>query len=116
MSKRIAKCPVITKADASAPTTSIVTNTATLDSASFHISFDSIASGTFKVLVRNAELRPEDPNGWYELNFGAPLALAGDTDAQILLNSLDFIEMKLEWTPTAASGEMNAYVVAKGII
>ena len=113
--KHVVKYHSMSNLPAGSAQVSSETNVENLDSCSYHVKFASAASGTFKVQARNADLKTTDTTAWYDVNFGTPLTISSETDVQILLNQLPFKEVRLVWTPSSASGLMNAYLVMKTV-
>lgn len=99
---------------AAAPQTSKLSNVNSADSATIHVSFSTLNSGTLTVQARNIETLPSEPNkAWYDLSFGTPLTVTSETNVQIILNSLSFYEIRLVWTPSSGSGTISAFLNTK---
>ena len=79
------------------------TDISQVDKASIHVVFSAPNTGILAVFVRNGL---NDP--FFELNFGAPLAVTADTELNIEMQQLDFKDMYLLWTPSAGAGTITA--------
>ena len=91
-----------------------LTNVTPADSATIHINFSAPNTGEITVQARNIEVGPNEPDrGWYNLSFGAPTIITNESDAQVLLNSLPFYEIRIMWTPTVGAGTISAFLNTK---
>ena len=110
----VSKFDMMSGLSATTTQTSVKTNVEQLDSASIHIKFSAPNTGTLVVEARNG-VYPEHESelNWYELAFGAPLSLASETEAQILLKEMPFSEIRVKWVPSSGAGTMNAYLSMK---
>lgn len=97
-------------ADISTNATSEVVNTLRQDKASIHISWSgSTAVGTITVEARNGE-----NDSWYEINMGGTISVSGVSgDHQLLFNELPFTDVRLQYTSTSGTGNINAYLTMK---
>lgn len=110
---KVATGAITPSVDASVPQTSKLSNVNSADSATIHVNFSTPNSGTLVVQARNIETLPGENTAWYELSFGGPAVITGETDVQILLNALPFYEIRLVWTPSAGAGTMSAFLNTK---
>lgn len=110
----VSKFDMMNGLSASSNQTSVKTNVEQLDSASIHIKFSAPNTGVFVVQARNG-VYPEHESelNWYELPFGAPLAVTAESEVQIVLKEMPFSEIRVKWLPTAGAGTMNAYLSMK---
>lgn len=97
--------------DMSAPITSRLVHVNELDKASIHCKWVAGPAGTFTVEVQNTEA-----DQWYALDTGQPWAVtSSDSEVQIVLTELPFINLRLVWTPTSGSGTMTSYLTSKTV-
>lgn len=113
--KHVVEFQAFTAANATTTQTSPKTNCEQHDSCSYHVKFSAANSGTFTVEARNEsyEKQSDSELNWYALNFGVPLTIAAETDVQILMNVMDFAEVRLKWAPSAGAGTMSAFLNMK---
>jgi hypothetical protein len=109
----VQKFDMLKGVSAASPQTSVKTNVEQLDSASIHVKFSSVVSGTLTVEARNGSYPEHDDSNWYPLSFGSALTITSETDVQILLKEMPFSEIRLKWVPSAATGIVNAFLTMK---
>jgi hypothetical protein len=95
---------------ASSAQVSQATNVEQVDKLSIHCLFSAASSGTLVVEARNGE-----KDGWYALDFGAPMTISSQTDVHIVLEENPFTDIRLSWTPSSASGTMTASLTMKAV-
>jgi hypothetical protein len=96
--------------------TSTPTNVDNVDNMTIHCKFSANNTGTFKVEARNYVPDNGDTSTlWYELDFDQTVAVTAESEIQIVLNALPFRQIRLVWTPSAGSGTLTAYAVAKTV-
>lgn len=100
MRKHVHRYTCLNAVDASTTQTSAATTVDQIDYMSYHCKFSGNVSGTFKIEAQNSEL-----DSWYELNFGAALTITSESEAQILINDVPFVNVRLVWTPSSAAGQ-----------
>lgn len=103
---------MIDAGDLSGNLTSNIVNVQNMDKASVHVEWAGTAPvGTITVQARNGASDP-----WYDLTFGAPIAVSGASgDHQIIFNELPFTDIQLLYAATSGSGSLTATVTLKQV-
>lgn len=101
--------------DASVTQTSEATVVGQMDKLTYQCKFSAANSGTF-VVEAKSEKSNGTPGVWYELDFGAPMTIAAETDVVMNLNELPFSHVRIKWTPDALqTGTLTVIVAAKAV-
>lgn len=99
-------------ADISASVNSSEVNVINLDKASVLVSW----SGTSPVGVLKVEAKNADNGAWFELDMGGPISVSGNSGNHILLfNELPHNAIRLVYTSTSGTGNLDAVLVAKQV-
>lgn len=70
--------------------------------------------GEVVVEVSNQQDNPNEAMIWTELDFGAPVAITGNTgDHLISCNNLPFNALRLKYVATSGTGNLNAFLQVK---
>lgn len=86
-----------------------VVDTSETDKASIHLKWSAGPVGEFHVMVRNNE-----KDAYYELNFGSALTIDGtDSEMQLVLTEMPFVNLQLTYTATSGSGTLAAFFIEK---
>jgi hypothetical protein len=103
--KNVHAYAIFNAVDATSAQTSLSgpTDVSQVDKFNIHCKFSAANSGAFQVFVRNAKT-----SAFYELNFGASLAITSQTECLIDISQANFSDMYLVWTPSAGSGTLTA--------
>ena len=110
---------LLDNADLTASHTSVETNVVMVDKAGFYITWSN-AAAVGEIVV---EARITDPNlplkagDWFSLDFGSAIAInaAANQSIQIILNELQFTDMRIRYIPTSGTGTINARLSTKSV-
>ena len=92
--------------------TSAVVNVQNMDLASIHLKW----TGTAPVGVITVEARNGSADPYYTLDFGSAINISGASgDHQIVLSSMPFTDIRLQYFFTSGSGSLTATITAKQI-
>ena len=94
----------------SASATSEPTNVANVDYCSIHVEW----TGTSPLGTMTVEVRNGDKDTWYALDFGATIAISGNTgDHQIVLTQMGFTDVRLQYARSSGVGSITATITTK---
>lgn len=100
-------------ADMSGSLTSREIDVSELDKASIHCKWVAGPEGEFQIQAKNYDQLPIT-DSWYTLETGTAWSVvAADSEAQIVLNELPFVRLRLVWVPTSGSGTLISYLSSK---
>jgi len=109
---------MLDSADISTNQTSSTTNVTHLDRATIVLEW----TGTSPVGVVTVEAQKKETQNavadtsWIELDFGVTIAISGDTGNHVLiLDNLDFTDIRLQYVSTSGVGAMTATLTAKQV-
>lgn len=101
---------MIDQGDISGNVTSEVTNVTNLDKASIRVDWSGTSPvGTLEVQARNGE-----KESFFAIDMGSTINITGNSgDHQLIFNELPFTDIRLVYTSTSGTGNIDAVITAK---